>query len=76
MSMTEKQKHYLQNMEAHGAEHGWVSPLTEEDKAFFAYFRSVCKRYNITPSKATRMEYDFVTRVAESEFYLQRASVM
>lgn len=37
---------------------------------------SVCKRYNITPSKATRMEYDFVTRVAESEFYLLRAGAM
>ena len=74
--MTEEKKQYLGEMEAHGAEKGWVSPLTEEDKEFFAYFRSVCKRYNITPSKATRMEYDFVTRVAESEFYLQRAGAM
>lgn len=32
------------------------------------------KRYNISPSKATRLEYDFVTRVAESEFYFQKAS--
>ena len=40
----------------------------------FAYFRSVFKRYNISPSKATRLEYDFVTRVAESEFYLQKAN--
>lgn len=46
--------------------------MTEEDRAFFAYFRSVFKRYNISPSKATRLEYDFVTRVAESEFYLQK----
>ena len=74
--MTEEKKQYLGEMEAHGAENGWVSPLTEEDKEFFAYFRSVCKRYNIIPSKATRMEYDFVTRVAESEFYLQRAGAM
>lgn len=37
-------------------------------------FRTVCKRYNIDPSKANRLEYDFVTRVAESEFYLQRAA--
>ena len=74
--MTEEKKQYLGEMEAHGAENGWVSPLTEEDKEFFAYFRSVCKRYNIAPSKATRMEYDFVTRVAESEFYLQRAGAM
>jgi len=56
------------------AEYIGVTQLTEEDRAFFAYFRSVFKRYNIEPSKATRLEYDFVTRVAESEFYLQRAS--
>lgn len=74
--MTEEKKQYLSEMEAHGAKNGWVQPLTEDDKEFFAYFRSVCKRYNITPSKATRMEYDFVTRVAESEFYLQRAGAM
>ena len=63
----------LAEIEAHGAENGWVTPMTEEDKEFFAYFRSVFKRYNISPSKATRLEYDFVTRVAESEFYFQRA---
>ena len=64
----------LAEIEAHGAESGWVAPTTEEDKAFFAYFRSVFKRYNISPSTATRLEYDFVTRVAESEFYLQKAN--
>ena len=74
--MTEERKQYLQNIEAHGTENGWVSPLTEEDKEFFRYFRMVCKRYNIVPSKATQMEYDFVTKVTENEFYLQRASVM
>ena len=36
--------------------------------------RTVFKRYNIVPSKATRLEYDFVLRVAESEFYLQQAN--
>ena len=46
----------------------------EEDRKFFTYFRSVFKRYNISPSKATRLEYDFVTRVAESEFYLQKTN--
>lgn len=55
-------------------ERSWVAPLTEEDEDYFLYFRSVCKRYNITPSKATRLEYEFVTRVAESEFYLQKAA--
>ncbi len=55
-------------------EQNWVSPLTQEDRDYFAYFRMVCKRYNIVPSKATRLEYEFVTRVAESEFYLQKAA--
>ena len=60
----------LEEPEAHGAENGWVAPMAEEDKAYFAYFRSVFKRYNISPSKATRLEYNFVTQVAENEFYL------
>lgn len=64
----------LNHIEQVGAEHGWVEPMTEEDREYFAYLRSVFKRYNIVPSKATRLEYDFVTRVAESEFYLQRAN--
>lgn len=58
-------------------EQNWVSPLTQEDRDYFAYFCTVCtvcKRYNIVPSKATRLEYEFVTRVAESEFYLQKAA--
>ena len=62
----------LEKIEAHGAENGWVTPMTEEDKAYFAYFRLVFKRYNISPSKATRLEYNFVTQVAENEFYLQK----
>ena len=62
----------LEKIEAHGAENGWGTPMTEEDKAFFAYFRSVFKRYNISPSKATRLEYNFVTQVTESEFYCQK----
>lgn len=62
----------LEKIEAHGAENGWVTPMTEEDKEFFAYFHSVFKRYNISPSKATRLEYNFVTQVTESEFYCQK----
>ena len=38
----------LEKIEAHGAENGWVAPIAEEDREFFAYFRSVFKRYNIT----------------------------
>ena len=64
----------LEKIEVHGAENGWVAPMAEEDREFFAYFRSVFKRYNISPSEVTRLEYDFVTKVAESEFYLQRAN--
>ena len=64
----------LEKIEAHGAKNGRVAPMAEEDREFFAYFRSVFKRYNISLSKATRPEYDFVTRVAESEFYLQKVN--
>ena len=50
-----------------------MTPLTQDDRDFIAYFRSVFKRYNIVPSKATELEYEFVTKVAESEFYEKRA---
>ncbi|MBP3521927.1 MAG: hypothetical protein J6J87_11385 [Oscillospiraceae bacterium] len=72
--MPKMSREELLRAEAIGSEQGWVSPLTQEDKEYFAYLRTVFKRYNIVPSKATRIEYDFVTRVAESEFYLQRAN--
>ena len=64
----------LLHAEESGAASGWVSPLSQEDREYFAYLRKVFKSYNITPSKATRLEYDFVIRVAESEFYLQKAN--
>ena len=53
----------LLHAEESGAASGWVSPLSQEDREYFAYLR-----------KATRLEYDFVIRVAESEFYLQKAN--
>ena len=68
--MDKERMEELEKIEAHGTENGWVAPMAEEDKAYFAYFRSVFKRYNISPSKATRLEYNFVTQVAENEFYL------
>lgn len=68
--MDKERMEELEKIEAHGAENGWVAPMAEEDKAYFAYFRSVFKRYNISPAKATRLEYNFVTQVAENEFYL------
>ena len=72
--MSEMSREELLRAEAIGGEQGWVAPLTQEDKEYFAYLRTVFKRYNIVPSKATRLEYDFVLRVAESEFYLQQAN--
>ena len=72
--MDQNKLEYLQRIEDHAAQTGWVAPLTQEDKDYLSYLREVCKRYNIALSKATRMEFDFVTRVAESEFYLQRAN--
>ena len=71
--MSKMSKEELLRAEAIGSEQGWVAPLTQEDREYFAYLRTVFKRYNIVPSKATRLEYDFVLRVAESEFYLQQA---
>lgn len=72
--MAEMSREELLRAETIGSEQGWVSPLTQEDKEYFAYLRTVFKRYNIVPAKATRLEYDFVLRVAESEFYLQQAN--
>jgi hypothetical protein len=72
--MTEEKSAYLEEIEEHGAVNGWVSPMTQEDLDYFRHFRKVCARYNIDPNKATRLEYDFVTRVTESEFYLQAAN--
>ena len=72
--MDQKELEYLRRIEDHAAQTGWVAPLTQEDKDYFAYLRQVSKRYNINMSKANRLEYDFVIRVAESEFYLQRAN--
>ena len=71
--MDELKKTGLLKAEEHGAKHGWVSPMSRDDLEYIAHFRSVFKRYNINPSKATRLEYDFVTRVTDSEFYQQQA---
>ena len=72
--MAEMSREELLRAETIGSEQGWVAPITQEDREYFAYLRTVFKRYNIVPSKATRLEYDFVLRVAESEFYLQQAN--
>lgn len=72
--MAEMSREELLRAETIGNEQGWVAPLTQKDKEYFTYLRTVFKRYNIVPSKATRLEYDFVLRVAESEFYLQQVN--
>ena len=72
--MTQERMTYLEYIEAFVADLGWVAPLDKEDIAYFAHFCSVCRRYNINPGKATRLEYDFLVRVTESEFYLKPAN--
>ena len=54
----------------------WVTPLNDEDREYFAYFRTVCKRYNIDPSRANRLEYDFVTRVADTYFFFKKGQTL
>lgn len=58
--MDQKELEYLRRIEDHAAQTGWVAPLTQEDKAYFAYLRQVSKRYNINMSKANRLEYELV----------------
>ena len=58
---------------------GTVEPLSSqsynrEGKILYPRVRRKPCGFLISPSKATRLEYDFVTRVAESEFYLQKAN--
>ena len=72
--MTEMCREKLLRAETIGCNQGWVKPMTQEDREYFAYLRTVFKRYNIVPSKAIRLEYNFVLRVAESEVYLQQAN--
>lgn len=69
-----KELEYLRQVEDHASRTGWVSPLTREDKEYFSFLRQVSKRYNIDMSKANRLEYNFVIRVAESEFYAHHTS--
>lgn len=57
--MEQKELEYLRQVEDHASRTGWVSPLTREDKEYFAYLRQVSKRYNIDMSKANRLEYNF-----------------
>ena len=67
--MDQKRLEYLRQVERHADETGWLLRWPKKIRTNFAYLRKVFKRYNIAPSKATPTEYDFVVRVAESEFY-------
>lgn len=42
--MEQKELEYLRQVEDHASRTGWVSPLTREDKEYFAYLRQVSKR--------------------------------
>jgi len=64
---------YEEYIEEHAAVHGWLNPsrMTEEDDEMLMYFRQVAKRYNISPGRATPLEYKFLMDVTEEEFYNQ-----
>ena len=51
----------------------YVAPSTEEELGYLAYFRQVCKRYNIVFADADSDERDFVIRMAEKGYYPKRA---
>lgn len=72
--MSEMSREELLQAEAVGGACGWVAPMTKKDKAYIACLCTVFERYSIAPSKATRLEQDFVVRLAESEFYLRQAN--
>lgn len=46
--MEQKELEYLRQVEDHASRTGWVSPLTREDKEYFAYLRQVSKRITST----------------------------
>ena len=51
----------------------YVTPPTEQDLAYTAYFREVCKRYNIDFATADADEREFVMRMADKGFFPKRA---
>ena len=71
--MEQKELEYLRQVEDQASRTGWVSPLTREDKSIFL-LRQVSKRITSTCPRQNRLEYNFVIRVAESEFYAHHTS--
>lgn len=55
------------------APNGYTVPSTSEDLAYIAYFRQMCKRYNIDFSSADQDEQDFILHMTEKSFYPKRA---
>ena len=50
------------------APNSYVAVPSEEDLAYVAHFRQVCKRYQIAFAQADEDERDFVIRMAEKSF--------
>ena len=71
--MASEEHEYLQRIEEHTAETGWLTPPTRENRDYMAFLLGVCARYNIVLSRATPLEFEFGTRVADNEFYARRA---
>ena len=51
----------------------YVTPSTEQDLAYTAYFREVCKRYNIDFATADADERKFAMRMVDKGFIPKRA---
>lgn len=68
-----ERREYLQRVEDHAAETGWLTPPTQESRDYMALLLGVCARYNIVLSRATPLDL-FVTRVADDKFYARRAA--
>ena len=49
--MDQKELEYLRRIEDHAAQTGWVAPLTQEDKAYFAYLRQASVTISICPRR-------------------------
>ena len=48
--MEQKELEYLRQVEDHASRTGWVSPLTREDKEYFAYLRPVSYTHLTLPT--------------------------
>ena len=51
---------------------GYVAPSTDEDLAYIACFRQICKQYNIDFASSDQDERDFAMLMAERNFAQKR----